>query len=118
MPTILEATAAKYPSTYKGNKIYPLEGSSMIPLYENGNWQEHELMFWEHESNCTLRMGNYKAIQRYDTKQWELYDLSCDRSDLNDISSNMHDKLKIMTDKWYELAEKYYVTPKPDDWKY
>ncbi|MCS3228284.1 hypothetical protein NXW89_00150 [Bacteroides thetaiotaomicron] len=33
MPTILEATGAKYPETYHGgNKIYPLVGSSLFLL--------------------------------------------------------------------------------------
>ena len=118
MPTILDIAGAEYPKTYKGNNIFPIEGSSMMPLFTDGAWKEHEYMFWEHESNCTLRMGDYKVIQKYDTGEWELYDLKNDRSELNDLSEEMPELLHEMTDKWYRLAEKYFVTPKPGGWKY
>ena len=118
MPTILEASGAKYPEVYNGNRIYPIEGSSMIPLFIKGIWQEHELMFWEHESNCTLRKGKWKAIQKYDTGNWELFNLDNDRSELNDLADMNPEVLKLITSKWYELAEKYYVIPKPDGWKF
>jgi arylsulfatase A-like enzyme len=118
MPTILEATGASYPESYFGNTIFPLEGSSMVPLYETGEWQEHEYMFWEHESNCTLRMGDYKIIQRYDTKEWRLYNLKEDRSELTDLSEQMPDRLRMMMGKWYELAEGYFAIPKPESYKY
>lgn len=118
MPTILQAAGSDYPEIYNNHKIFPLEGSSMMPLIENGDWEEHEYMFWEHESNCTLRMGDYKVIQRYDTKEWKLYNLKEDRSELNDISHMNPELLKIMTDKWYELAEQYFTTPKPENYQY
>ncbi len=39
-------------NTYKGNKIYPIEGLSMVSLFEDGRRHEHEFMFWEHDSSC------------------------------------------------------------------
>jgi arylsulfatase len=118
MPTILDIARAEYPERYKGNDIWPLEGQSMTGLFENGVWSEHEFMFWEHEDNCTCRMGKFKAIQKYDEGVWELYDMQKDRSELNDISKENTDILNIITQKWQEWAESHLVIPKPEKWSY
>jgi arylsulfatase len=118
MPTVLEVSGAEYPEVYKGNAIFPIEGQSVLPLLREGEWQEHKIMFWEHESNCSLRMGRYKVIQKYDTGNWELYDLEDDRSELNDLSESMPGLLRSMTETWYGIAREKHVIPKPDSWKF
>lgn len=118
MPTILDITGADYPEKYRGNDIWPLQGQSMTGLFEDGIWREHEFMFWEHEDNCTCRMGKYKAIQKYDEGIWELYDMQEDRSELNDISKENADILDIITQKWQEWAQSHFVIPKPEKWGY
>ncbi|MFC3366406.1 hypothetical protein ACFOG5_24810 [Pedobacter fastidiosus] len=32
MATLVEVSGAKYPLTFKGNKIFPMEGKSLLPI--------------------------------------------------------------------------------------
>jgi arylsulfatase A-like enzyme len=46
-------------------------------------------------------------------KKWQLYNLSEDHSELNDISARYPEKVKQMSDMWDEWAARHHVLPKP-----
>jgi len=104
MATIVEVAKAKYPSTYKGNAIIPLQGKSLLPLIYGKEVPVHtEPIFWEHEGNAAVRLGNLKLVSEYHFGQptkWELYDISKDRSELKDL-------VAVMPQKVAELSAAY-----------
>jgi arylsulfatase len=112
MPTLLEISGAEYPAEHNGEPIFPLEGKSLMPLMEDGVWEAHEYMFWEHENNCAVRRGRYKALQKFDTGKWELYDVEADRAEMDEIGENYPDILAEIIAKWYEWAKTHHVVPK------
>jgi arylsulfatase len=59
MATIVEATGARYPSTFEGHAIDPLEGQSLLPVFANEATavENRKPMFWEHEGNAAVRIG-------------------------------------------------------------
>lgn len=112
MPTFLEIAGAKYPSTYNGNNIYPLEGRSMAALLKGRNISAHEYMYWEHEGNQAIRQGEWKAVKDREKKDWELFNLNKDRSEEDNIAAKNTGKLKSLVDKWQEWADNHFVFPK------
>lgn len=64
MATIIEITGTPYPETYEGNDILPLEGYSLLPVFERDNLESRPL-FWEHEGNAAVRIGKWKLVRKY-----------------------------------------------------
>jgi len=52
--------------------------------------------------------------QPYDGEKWELYDLTKDRSECNDLAASMPEKLEEMIGLWWEEAERNGVLPLDD----
>ena len=112
MPTILDITGAAYPAKYHGNNIPAPEGISLNPLFKTGAMLNDRYLYWEHEENCSVRRGKYKALQKYDTGQWELYDLEKDPPELNNIAAAFPGIVNDLSAHWYRWAETHYVVPK------
>jgi arylsulfatase A-like enzyme len=112
MPTFLQVANAKYPTTYKGNPIFPLTGRSLAPVFKGDTLSLHQYMFWEHEDRQAVRKGNWKAVKDEKSNKWDLYDLSTDRSEEKNVASVYPDILKDLTAKWDEWSKKNFVFPK------
>lgn len=111
MATFVTAAGAQYPEEYMGKKIIPLEGKCMFPVFENPDAELHDYIFGEHFQNNYVRAGVWKALKDEDSEKWELYDISKDRSEMNDLSDEYPEKLEKMISKWYEWAEPRNVFP-------
>ncbi len=93
-PTILSMAGVSDPA-------YKTDGVNILPLLEKGTIAERPL-FWHypHYSNqggdpgSAVRLGHFKLIDDFETGRQELYDLTNDISETNDISSEMPDKTK------------------------
>ena len=111
MATCVDIAGARYPSEYKGNKIIPMEGRSLVPAFDNKPI-EREALYWEHEGNRAVRKGKWKLVSRH-PGGWELYDLEADRTELNNLAQKYPQKveqLKAMYESW---AARCAVQPWP-----
>ena len=62
MATCADVGGAKYPNTFRGEPITPLEGTSLRPAFEGKDLGRTSPIFWEHEGNCALRDGTWKIV--------------------------------------------------------
>jgi arylsulfatase len=90
MPTLLDYAKGRYPATLNGNKILALEGISLRQAIEGKPLKRKNPLFWEHEGNRAVRLGNWKLVSQYDYSKkqfmkWELYNMKSDRSELDDL---------------------------------
>ena len=115
MPTFIDAGKAKYPTTFKGNAIYPITGRSLIPALMGDTLSKHEYMFWEHEGWQAVRKGNWKAVKDKKGTTWSLYDLSTDRSEEHNLASVDTDILNDLVTHWDDWAKEDFVFPKHAD---
>jgi arylsulfatase len=101
MPTAIEASGAEYPKSFGGHDVLPMEGRSLIPTFRGGRRDEAPV-FWEYASNHAVRLGRWKLVAER-SRDWELYDMAADRSELNDLTEKRPDlvsKLATLYDGW------------------
>jgi len=110
MATCVDTAGASYPETYKGQKITPLEGKSLVPIIENKTRDPNRPIFWEHEGNRAVRINKWKLVSRY-PGPWELYNLQTDRTEMNDLSEKYPDRVKEMAAVYDEWAQRCGVVP-------
>jgi len=111
MATIVEATGATYPSTFDGRPVDPLEGQSLLPVFAKDGLDDRKPMFWEHEGNAAVRIGKWKLVKRY-PRDWELYDMDADRTELHDLAAQQPARVKDMAAQYEAWAERCGVIPR------
>src|SRR4029079_3104276 len=64
-----------------------------------------------------VRIGEWKLIQFFEDNHFELYDVSKDESEKNDLSAKMTEKvaeLKKKLEDWQKSVDARFPTPNPD----
>ena len=93
MPTLTELAGVKPPENIDGISIVP----TLLGEDAAGRKQEmHEFLYWEHQQQVAVRMGNYKAVMPAKNKPFELYDLDKDIGEQNNIADKHPDILEKM----------------------
>jgi arylsulfatase len=94
MATILELSGASYPKVYNGEKITPLRGKSLLPVFENPNMEREGPLFWEWRDSQALRLNNWKIVRKDKNSQWDLYDMANDPTETYNLSKVRDEKVK------------------------
>jgi arylsulfatase A-like enzyme len=121
VPTFLDYAKATYPDTYKGNKIEPLAGKSMLPFLEQKNLAnlhpENETIPLAYLGVKAVYKGNWKAINLPKAfggdNQWHLYDISIDPQESTDLSKEQPAVIKDMITAYDQYANQTHIIP-PD----
>ena len=109
LPTILDITGINYPKTYKDHVLTDLDGKSLLSVLKGQKTNGRTDIFFEHAKGQAYIKDNWKVVMPTTTQTWELYDLSKDRNEQNNLAATQPDKLKDMTTAW----EKWYNDMKP-----
>ena len=120
MATCLEVAGADYPSEVNGMKIPPLEGRSLLPIFQERTRKGHEALFWNQRGLWrAVRQGRWKLVSpdhwiRYQpwrpagrdgtvppapgdsASLWQLFDLDADRTEQRDLASRFPERVKAM----------------------
>lgn len=110
MATCIDVAGADYPQEYNGRKITPLQGKSLVPIFKNEIRQPHDWLYFQFSNNRAIRSGDKKLVS-VRGKPWELYDLSTDRSELNDLAKQDSATTERLRKLWFEVAEKVAGAP-------
>ncbi len=110
MATCVDIAAADYPTDYEGQQIKPLEGRSLTPAFQ-GEEIEREAIFWEHEGNRAIRVGDWKLVAKGDTGPWELYNIRADRAELNNLAAAEPTRVRVLSAQWQQYAQRADVLP-------
>ncbi|MBN2843103.1 MAG: sulfatase-like hydrolase/transferase, partial [Sedimentisphaerales bacterium] len=126
MATCLEITQVSYPAIYNGNTIIPCQGVSLVKALNNDDPLDREALYWEHEGNRGIRIGDYKLVsgempkpRHYEKvellplEKWQLFNIAQDRCELNDLASDNPELVREMAAKWQKWAQSSRVVPKP-----
>ncbi len=85
LPTAVELAGAKLPAGLK------TDGLSVVPLLKGGAAPQREAFYWELHEGTSLQAvrfdGHWKAVKNGPKAQTELYDLSSDLAEANDLAA-------------------------------
>jgi len=111
VPTILELAGVTKLTDWKGQPIPPAPGKSLAPAFAKDVTIERPSLWWLHEENKAIRVGDYKLVAAKGDA-WALYDLKIDRAEQNDLSSKMPEKAKELADLWQKQTDEYVALAK------
>jgi len=110
MPTCLDVAGARCPNTRYGKNTLPLEGASLLTLFQGKAPPERPMLFWEHEGNRAVRAGRWKLVCRPPTP-WALYAIEADRTELNNLADERPDIVADLGAKYAEWARRCGAVP-------
>lgn len=127
-PTILEAAGIPQPTEVNGVTQKPIEGISMLYTFKDPNAAEQRhIQYFEMLGNRALYKDGWIAVCRhgrlpwitlgsfdFDKDTWELYDLTKDYSESNNVAAQNPGKLKELQADFLTEAKKYQVLPLDD----
>ncbi|MBT8469352.1 MAG: sulfatase-like hydrolase/transferase [Myxococcales bacterium] len=127
VPTILEAANIPMPDTVNGIKQKPLAGKSFLASFNDPNFEGRSEQYFEVFTNRSMYADGWKANAQHtlpwrqdlapgnwDEDEWELYHLTEDFSEADNLAAKNPEKLAELKAKFDEMAEKYHVYPFDD----
>ena len=122
MATCVEVAGGKYPETYNGNNISPMEGISLLKTL-NGKADKERALPFEHQGVPALRKGDWKLVTRNrqsmtasgftENANFELYNIADDRSETNNLAEEYPKKVDELKTLMFEEFNRTNVFPRP-----
>ncbi len=95
MATCLDVADAEYPKTIGGRQIDPLQGKSLLPIFQGEKRPGHDTLYFHFGTDRALRQDEWKLVSAK-LGRWELYNLEDDRTELNDLSTEYPERVETM----------------------
>ncbi|MEX0642346.1 MAG: sulfatase-like hydrolase/transferase, partial [Pirellulales bacterium] len=130
VPTILEVSGIRQPEIVDGIKLRPIEGVSFAYTFDKANASaptRHTTQYFEmfgnrgiyhdgwyantHPISAPWELGATPNRDVVNSYKWELYDLTKDWTQFDDISKKHPEKLREMQTLFMQEARKYPVLP-------
>ena len=106
MPTLLEIAKTKYQETHKGHKLPRLIGKSWKPMLAGETdavRTNQDYLAWELFGNRAVRQNDWKLRWQwkpYGKGEWELFNLSSDPAERQDLASRQPEKVAALLKLW------------------
>ncbi len=115
LATAVEVGGAAFPREHAGRPTVAPEGRSFAPLLTAARPAPppERPLFWEHEGNAAVRVGDWKLVRQGRTGPWELYNLKLDRTELRDLSAAEPARAKDLAARWEAWARRADALPAP-----
>ena len=129
-PTLLEATGIRAPDMLNGVPQKPIQGVSMAYSFAKANAgvpSTHRTQYFEMFGDRALYQDGWIASTKVtrppwevfgaanldpaNSATWELYDLTKDWTQFEDVAAQYPDKLRALQEQFWVEAEKYQVLP-------
>ena len=94
MATYVDITGASYPTKVADESITPMQGVSLVPLFDGEAIQRGKPLFWQWASGRAMRDGKWKIVNH--RKGWELYDMSLSRNESENLATRFPQQLASM----------------------
>jgi len=113
MATLVDITGATYPETMRGETVGPMDGMSLLPAFQGGTIERDKPLFFQWAQSKAVIDGHWKLVVHevrprdvesglwdFSTSEWELYDLSKDRTEINNLVESNPEKFAELRDKY------------------
>jgi arylsulfatase len=115
MPTLLEIAGASYPKSVNGQEPPALAGKSWGPVLAGQAETprtDQDYLAWEIFGNRAVRQGEWKIRWQFKPlgkEQWELFNLTTDPAERNDLAAEYPDMVKALVALWDRYAKENNV---------
>lgn len=104
-PTMLELANTDYPDTLDGNPTPTLDGETMVPVLKGEERDSPDIIVSGHTDQFRMiRVGDWKLV-RVNGEPWELYHLSEDPTELNNLVDQFPEKVEELTKAYEDYLE-------------
>jgi arylsulfatase len=107
----IAATCCELAGAVIPNDNPALAGISLLPTLR-GQRQQRDALFWEHEGNRAVRLGEWKLVAKH-RGPWELYQIDRDRVESNDLARQHPEVVQQLADLYEQWAKRSQVEPWP-----
>ncbi len=110
-PTFLDLAGTTHPSIYKGQKITPYKGTSLLPFLSKKKSYVHNddyVMGWELFGRCAIRQGNWKITKiesPFGNGEFAMFDMEKDPTESHDLSKQNPQIYKEMLLHWDDYVK-------------
>ena len=111
MPTLVEVAGAKYPDTFDGRKIEPVQGTSLLPIIEGKERTAPEWLYFLFNDNRAIRRGKWKLVSA-EWGKWELFNIEEDRTEMNNLADERPELAAELKQLWFHVARNVDRVPK------
>ena len=112
VPTVLEMAGVHHSSTYRGRKVASVQGKSWVEMLAGSTHSPRtskDWLGWELFNNRAIRQGDWKISWLYrpfGTEDWQLFNLTNDPGEQNDLSDRYPEKKRELVALWDEYMKK------------
>ena len=96
MATLVDITGANYPENFNEQQITPMQGQSLLPVFLGENIEREKPIFWEWRRGQAVYSKGYKLVKEGLEKPWDLYKVSSDPTETNNLAAENPEKVKEM----------------------
>ena len=117
LPTILDVAGIAPEDIPLPAGAPPLPGHSLVPAFGRDGAVARSHIYFHHEGNRALRVGDWKLVNESNTNRgttddpWALYDLSTDRCEMVDLAAGKPEKCREMQELWQKYEDQYRAKP-------
>ena len=110
MPTLVELAGAEYPTTHNDQTVPPMAGESFAAQLKGDLTSKRtRTLYWEFSRGRAIRQGDWKAVA--ENSDWQLFDMSSDRNETNDLSKQYPERLAAMQQQWTDWYDSTSAPP-------
>ena len=118
MPTFLDLAGTSHPGVeYKGRKIWPVEGKSLLPYLGGEESVVHSkpLYGFSIHKRQGLQVGDWKISQLSEVTKpsWELYNLASDPGETENLAHKLPERLQAMISEWEKFTDTGIIVSGP-----
>jgi arylsulfatase A-like enzyme len=104
-PTFLDIFKNEYPEEINGFKTLPLQGKSLLPIFEGKKREEPEFFMSGLDKFRMFRMGDWKIVRVNNEDIWELYNMLDDPSETNNLAEKYPEKVKELDEAYHKYFD-------------
>ncbi len=109
VPTLLEAAGNRRGSEWVSLPgAPPRPGRSLLPAFCRDRTIDRDFLWWLHEGNRALRIGDWKIVAAKD-QPWALYNLRTDRGEIHDLAAQHPDAVREWARFWEQRTDEYFA---------